>query len=670
MLRRGILAGDILRNLTHRIDPDELLVGKFSCRELTDDERKELEVWRASGARALGRAAGQRAHMAIDYERVLRLGVSGTRNLIERMRSRLDLSRPEDMESDGFYAGCLAALDGLVSLSNRYADHAEELASAEPDAARKAELLEIAAVCRRVPEHPAQTFREAIQSVHFVTWAMCAGNRFLLMQLGRPDRYLLPYYRRDLAEGRITPDEALELIDCLGILLNEYTPRGLAVGWMVGGRDETGQDVCNELTELMLQSIDHVAMAYPGIGLCWTPETPDHIMELACLMLARGRSHPALFGDDVITSGLVRLGLPHRDACRYIHSTCVEITPIAISNVYVASPYHNLVQALHDVIGVPPVGSEAGVPVAEFGTFDDLVAAWKRRLGEMVAAGVEEQNRAMLSRAQSGGFPLLSCFVNDCLLRGKDIDRGGARANWIERSFVGLANLVDSLAAIRSLVFEQRRFTLEQIRQALTANFEGYPDIQAATRRAPKYGNDDDAADELAVMVTDFLLAECERHRSHWNDAVVPGFFCWVMHEYLGRSTRASCDGRAAGFPLADGSGPAQGRERHGPTAMVRSVTRWNHAPMIGGIAVNMRFQPGSDPQALARTIRPVLETFLKLGGFEAQVNVVGADTLRDAQAHPERYRDLVVRIAGYSDYFVGLSPEMQAEVIARSELA
>ncbi|NLI00570.1 MAG: hypothetical protein GX446_13880 [Chthonomonadales bacterium] len=671
MVRRGMLAGDVLRNVTPRIDDDELLVGKFSCRPLTEDERAEVEVWRRVGAPALSRAEGQRAHMAVDYERVLRLGVKGVRELIARYRARLDLSRAEDLEADHFYRGCLAALDGLVALANRYADRAEEMARSEQDAGRRAELLEIAAICRRVPEHPAETFREAVQSVHFVTWALCAGNRFLLMQLGRPDRYLWPYYERDISSGVLTREEAVELLDCLAIMLNEYTPRGLAVGWMVGGRDETGRDVTNELTYLMLQTIDHVRMAYPGIGLCWNPDTPGELMDLACRLLARGRSHPALFADDVITRGLLQLGLPHRDACQYIHSTCVEITPIAISNVYVASPYYNLVQALHDVLGVPPVGGSHGVePVPQPPTFDALMEAWKARIGAMVAEGVAEQNRAMMSRVHNGGFPLLSCFVNDCLARGKDIDRGGARANWIESSFVGLANLVDSLAAIRELVYERKTMSFDQLRAGLASNFEGHPDLQAAIQRTPKYGNDDDRADEIAVRVTEYLLEVCERHRSYWGDAVVPGFFCWIMHEHLGRMTLASCDGRPAGFPLADGSGPAQGRERQGPTAMVRSVTKWNHAPMIGGIAVNMRFQPRPDPDELAATMRPVLETFLKLGGFEAQVNVVGADILRDAQAHPERHRDLVVRIAGYSDYFVGLSPEMQAEVIARAELA
>jgi len=654
-----MLARDILSNLTPVIDDDELLVGKFSCRALSEAERRELTEWQRTGQPAMMRADGQRAHMAIDYDRLLRLGVSGVRDLIERYRARLNPECASDLEADAFYRGCLHALDGMVALSKRYADLAEEQARLVTNAGRREELIEIARISRKVPEQPAASFREAVQAVHFATFCMCAGNRMLLMQLGRPDRYLLPFYERDVADGRLTEDEAQELVDCLGILLNEYTPRGLAVGWMVGGRDEHGRDVTNPLTYLMVRAAGHVRLAYPGIGLCWNSETPQDLMDLACRLLADGCSHPALFNDEVITRGLLNLGLPHRDACLYIHSTCVEITPIAISNVYVASPYYNLIQALHDALDLPEAPA----------TFDEVIERWKSRMRKLIREGVAEQNRCMMTRHQAGGFPLLSCFVNDCLARGRDIDHGGARANWIESSFVGLANLVDALAAVRTLVYEERALTLERMREAVRDDYAGHEDVAAMVRRAPKYGNDDDRADALASEITEFLREECERHRTYWGGPVVPGLFCWIMHEHFGRNTGATFDGRRRGFPLADGSGPAQGRERHGPTAMVRSVTKWDHSPMIGGIAVNMRFQPGRDRRRLAGAIRNVLTPFLKLGGFEAQVNVVDAATLADAQERPELHGDLVVRVAGYSDYFVKLSPEMQAEVMARTEL-
>ncbi|HEY3331933.1 MAG TPA: pyruvate formate lyase family protein [Capsulimonadaceae bacterium] len=667
ILRRGMLAGDILRGMTPVIDTDELLVGKFSRRELTSDESTDIENWRKYGEPATGKAFGQRAHMSIDYDRVLRLGIRGVITQIERYRSSLDTSRAADLEKDCFYRACLSALDGVIVLATKYADLADEQArDAAPE--RIAELTEIARVCRNVPEYPAETFAEAMQAVHFITFAMCAGNRMLLFQPGRPDRYLLPYFRRDMASGRLTREKALELIDCFGILLNEYTPRGLAVGWMVGGRDSSGVDISNELSELFVETIGHVRMAYPAVGVCWTPDTPRDLMRLASRLLARGYSHPALFNDDVITRGLMGLGLSHRDACEYIHSCCVEITPIAISNVYVASPYFNLIQCLHDVLGIPQRGIEP-IAMPDIPSMDDLLGRFNARLHDIVHAGIADQNRCMMSRAQSGGFPLLSCFVNDCLADGKDIDHGGARVNWIECSFVGLANLVDALAAIRLLVFEQRRISLSQLRDALIANFDGHADIKALLDKAPKYGTDNDTVDALVQPITDALRQECEQYRSYWGGAFVPGFFCWQMHEHLGRHTMASADGRAEGFPFADGSGPAQGREMFGPTAAVLSSTKWNHEPMIGGVAVNMRFQPGNQPDDIVEPLSAVCETFLRLGGFETQINVVNTSTLRDAQAHPDRYRDLVVRVAGYSDYFVGLSAEMQAEVIMRSEM-
>lgn len=667
ILRRGMQARDILCGLTPVIDDDELLVGKFSTRPLTAEEEEELDRWRRYGEPAMDRADGQRSHMAVDYPALLGYGIAGIRAQIERYRSMLDIVRPADLEKDDFYRTCLRALDGVVTLAGKYAELAEVQAG-QATSERRVELLEIARICRKVPEQPAETFHEALQAVHFLTFCLCAGNRMLLFQLGRPDRYLLPYYRGDLAAGRLTAEQAQELIDCTGILLNEYTPRGLAVGWMVGGRDQDGCDVTNELTYHFIQAIGHIRLAYPGVGLCWTTDTPADLLALACRLLARGYSHPALFNDEVITRGLCERGLPLRDACQYIHSTCVEITPIAISNVYVASPYYNLVQNLHDVLGIPPVGDPLG-ELPPIGSFTELLDRLKMRLAQTVRDGVIGINRDMMSRAKNGGFPLLSCFVNDCLPRGRDIDHGGARANWIESSFVGLANLVDALAAIRQVVFIEEVLSLAELKQALLADFIGYEPVRAQLARVPKYGNDDDGVDGLAVEVTGWLREICDRHRTYWDGPVVPGLFCWIMHETLGRSTGASADGRSAGFPLADGSGPAQGRERQGPTAAIRSVTKWAHAPLLGGIAVNLRFQSQATPEALVMPMAQVLETFLRLGGFEAQVNVVDAGVLIDARDHPDQHRDLVVRVAGYSDYYISLPPGMQEEILMRTEM-
>ncbi|MBC7236449.1 MAG: hypothetical protein H5T69_11470 [Chloroflexi bacterium] len=684
LVRRAQATADTLRGLTPQIDADELFAGKFSSRPLSAEERAELAAWREGPARALPLVLGQRAHMAIDYERLLRLGLAGIRQQIAVYRSRLDLARAEDLERDAFYRACLIALDGLGELAHRYASHARSLATAEPDPAWRQELETIAAILDRVPERPAETFREALQAIHLVTFALCAGQRMLLFQYGRPDRYLLPYYRRDLAAGRLTPDEAQELIDVLCLMLSRYTPRGLAVGLMIGGRDGSGMDVSNELTRLFLESIAHTRLAYPSIGLCWNEDTPEEIQTRACELLAQGLTHPAIFNDEVITRGLMNAGLPPAEACLYIQSTCVEITPIASSNVYVASPYINLVQLLHDLLGVPPLpgavyrqGPAGGGAlhykgvgqIASVNTFEELLSAYEARLAEAIRLAVADENTCQVTRYYHGGFPLLSCFVNDCLARGLDIDQGGARYNWVEPSFVGLANVVDALAAIRRLVYEEGRLTLEELAEALRNDLAHDEPLRLLLLHgAPKYGNDDDRVDVLACRLTEAIVRECGRYRTFLGGAFHPGFFCWVMHERLGAVTAASADGRRAGAALGDGSGPAQGRERHGPTAAILSATKWEHTPMLGGIAVNLRFTRSRRRAEFVTGLRSLVNTFIRRGGFELQVNVVDTETLKEAQKNPEAYRDLVVRIGGYSDYFVGLSPRMQEEIILRTE--
>jgi formate C-acetyltransferase len=402
-------------------------------------------------------------------------------------------------------------------------------------------------------------------------------------------------------------------------------------------------------------------------------------MQLAGELLAQGLSHPALFNDDVITKGLLGAGLPPAEACLYQQSTCVEITPIASSNVYVASPYINLVQLLHDVLGVPPLGSLPwpAQPPRETPstdgcrpeTFEALLLAYRQRLADAIRQAVMSENTNQATRRYNGGFPLLSCFVNDCLARGRDIDHGGARYNWIEPSFVGLSNVVDSLAAIRQFVYEEKVVSLDDLARAMANNYAGREDLRLMLlHRAPKYGNDDEGVDALAARITGWIREHVRAYTTYLGGQFLSGFFCWIQHERLGRVTAASADGRQAGFPLGDGSGPAQGRERLGPTAAMLSATKWDHAPHLGGIAVNLKFSRPRDPSAFRDRLLDVVETYLRRGGFEVQVNVVDKKTLLAAQQHPEQYRDLVVRIGGYSDYFVGLSSEMQEEIILRTE--
>ncbi len=583
------------------------------------------------------------------------------------------------LAKDAFYRACKISLDALITCAHHYAEYSESLVHQTKDPDRKAELTEIARIFRHIPEHPASTFYEAVQSVHFVVFCLGAGTQTTLFQYGRPDRYLLPFYRKDIANGRITPDQAQTLIDCLGIMQTEFTPGGLAIGWMVGGRNSSGTDICNELTEMFLESIDHVRLPYPDVALCWSQDTPSKIMQISAKAIAKGLSHPAFFNDQVITHGLMNAGLPPAEACLYQNSTCVEITPVASSNVYVASPYINLLQILNDILGIPPEGPQSAAnvpssiklrPISDLPvSYVELVDRFRSGLKQVIRDAVIDQNTQQATRYFNGGQPLLSCFVNDCLSKGIDIDQGGARYNWIEPSFVGLSNLVNSLEAIKKVVFEDHLVSFEDLASALRCNYEGFESIrQLLLNRIVKYGNDDDRADSTAVQVTGWIEEDVRSYRSFLSGQIISGFFTWIMHEQLGRQTGASADGRRAGFPLSAGSGTSQGCEKKGPTAAVLSATKWDHSPHLGGIAVNLKFSKPRDDDAFEQRLMDVVETYLKRGGFEVQVNVIDRATLEAARQSPELYRDLVVRIGGYSDYFVRLSPEMQAEIIQRSE--
>ncbi|MDR1599788.1 MAG: hypothetical protein LBS11_07975 [Oscillospiraceae bacterium] len=653
-------------NVSVYIGPDDLLAGRQSETPLTEAERDELDLL-MDARRMMPSVNGQASHMAIDYELLLAKGAEGILEDIRSKREPLDLTVTTDVRKDIFYASCERALAGLIRFAERHADEARRQAEACPDPRRGQELLAIARNLSNVPRKPASGFYEAIQSVQFVTFAL-SGKPFMrgshLYQLGRPDRYLLPFYERDLREGRITPYEAQTLIDCLAILMPARIPQGLAAGWMVGGRDRSGHAVSNDLTRMSLRSISHTRLVYPGIGLCWCLDTPEEDLRLACEILGEGRSHPALFNDEVISKGLRFHGMPDEDSHEYIHSTCVEITPVASSNAWVASPYMNLAQKLLDVLD------------RDYPSMDALVDSYCAHIAEGMRDNLIRETLWREERARYVTDPLLSCFVSDCLERGVDIEAGGARYNWIMPSFVGLSNAADALTVIERLVFHGD-VSFETLRSALAADYVGYEQLRLRVMNTvPKYGNDDDAADKYALLLTERLTAMAEQYQrrgdgqspSRGDNYLVPSLFCWVMHDEFGRETGASPDGRRAGFPLGDGSGPAQGREATGPTAAILSSTKWDHHKFIGGVAVNVKFSKRMfSPDAIGKMVS-LVRTYFERGGFELQVNVVDRETLLKARANPEEYRDLLVRIGGYSDYFVRLTKTMQEELLARSE--
>ena len=652
--KRGVATGYILSHSTPVIDDGELIVGKPLYSDPTSDELNELEIYKDSKFNP----GGMKSHMAIDYEKLLSKGLSGVMDEINSYRSKLDLNNNKDIEKEEFYLGCLSALEGVKDYSNNYATHAKKMAASCKNKQRKSELLKIAEICRKVPNEPASSFREALQAIHFFTF--CLNS---LYQLGRPDRYLIKYYNSDIELGIINPESAQELIDCLCILFNEYTQKGLAVGFMVGGRDEIGNDITNELTYLFINSIGHTRLIYPGIGLCYTNDTPKDLLNLSCRLLGEGLSHPALFNDKVITEGLETYGLPKKETCNYVHSTCVEITPVASSAVWVACPYINLVQILLDILETDYDGKQS-----ENLNFKMLISKYRQALRDKINIEAVSKNELQEFRSLYGGDPLVSCFVNDCLEVGKDIDRGGARYNWIMPSFVGLANLADSMIAIKYLVYDNEKISMKRYVKALKTDFKSDRLLLSMIQNTvPSYGNDNREADSMVAEISKWIREYTTKNTTFRNDRFVPSLFCWVNHERMGRVTGASPDGRRRGFPLGDGSGPVQGRGTKGPTASIMSATSWGHKEFIGGIAVNMKFNKSFFNDDSIENMMSLVNVFMERGGFELQINSVDQQTLLNARENPQEYRDLIVRIGGYSDYFIHLNRNMQDEVIARS---
>ena len=645
-----------LENLTPWISDGELVVGKIG-NFLTESQQAEWVETYSPIARYACRMAGggQDSHMSIDYELLLSEGIFG---ILRRIEAYLSTCK-EDKKA--FYLGCRECLLAVISHSEAYAREARRLANKTSDPKRKAELAEIARICKKVPAFPAESFHEAIQSAHFVTYVLSLNpfrGGYQQFQLGRPDRYLYPFYIKDVQRGAITREHAQLLLDCLGIQINMRVPNGLSSGYMVGGKNREGSTVANELTEMCMQVVSDIRLVYPSVGLCYTADMPEKYLKQACAILAEGRSHPAIFNDDIISRGLQAYGVPKEDSHDYIHSTCVEITPIASSNVWVASPYTNMAQILLDTM------------TREYADFDEHLQEILHRLDIIIEKNFEEQKRLRIYRSKHSVNPLLSCFVKDCLSRGLDIEQGGAQYNWVMPSFVGMANLVDSLYALKTIIYEQKEMSVSEFKHILDSNFEDCEPLRLRLLNTlPKYGNDLDEIDRYFGIFTDHIVSECKKYQGFLCNAnLVPSVFCWVMHEYFGRKTGATPDGRKKGFPLGDGSGPCQGRELCGPTASILSSTKWKHNELIGGVAVNIKFSKNMLGDQLTEVLHSLIRVYMQRGGFELQINVTDRETLEKARKNPENYRDLVVRIGGYSDYFTRLSHEMQEEVILRTE--
>ncbi len=655
LLWRGRRTFERLRNMTLDIAADDIIIGLPAFRHpsendqiFIDEANKVLETMPIF-------PGGDTGHFHPDYEKLFSVGIRGIRKEIDEYR-KANL----DAESQSFYDSCNLALYGLTS----YIQNTARICREREEAGADEKWSELAEICEWVAAEPPRTFREAVQLMFFATIALWIGEDHYLTTPGRMDQTLWRFYAGDIETGRITPQQALDLICALYIQLNRLLWPGSAISIMVGGRDTTGNAVVNDLSYLCLAARQLTHLVYPTVAIAWHTETPEELMDYGCKILASGIGDPAFFNDEVIAQGLRKHGVSFPDSYNYMNSTCVEIKVCGASNMWVASPYFNCPQSLMDVMAQV---AENEIPMPQ--DFTSLTMLVQRNLAAKVQQAAEEHDNMWNQRAVNACFPLASCFISDCIATGRDFDRGGARYNWVENSFVGLANLADSMHTVNELVYENKEMILTELYDILKSDFAGNEELRRRIRhKLPAYGNDDDCVDALAAEWATFILDTSESQLVGGHP-YVPGFFCWIMHGVLGNQTMATPDGRMAGQPLADGAGAAQGRELAGPTAAVLSSTKWCQQRALGGAVHNAKF-----PQSLVKTahgqkaLKNVITTFLQRGGFEIQINVVDVDILRKAQANPEQYADLVVRVAGYSDYFIHLSKIMQDEVITRTE--
>ena len=648
------------------------------------------EEWKAAyDAGVFTEFMEQRApgHTVLD-DKIYRRGLRDFQVDIDAALAALDPARPDAAARRAELEAMRICADALIGFAGRHAALARAQARAEYDPRRRAELLRIAEVCSRVPAEAPRDFREAIQAYWFVHLGVTIElNTWDAFSPGRLDQHLLPFYRQGLADGTLTRAAAEELLQCLWIKFNNQ-PAPPKVGVTaaesgtytdfaqvnLGGTRADGGDGVSELTMLLLDVVEEMRLLQPSASIQVTEGSPDAFLERAARVIATGFGQPSVFNHDLIVRELLRHGKRLEDARAGGSSGCVEVGAFGKEN-YNLTGYLSLPKLLELALsdGVDPrtgrrLGPASGDPRG-FASFDDLFAAFTAQLAHVVDVKARGNDRIERLFAERMPAPFLSLLIDDCIATGRDYHDGGARYNTTYIQGVGLGTVTDALSALRRHVFETGAVSMEQLLAALAADFSGQERLrQLLLHRTPRYGNDDDAADELMVRVFEAYYAAVDGRPSTKGGTYHINLLPTTVHVYFGSVLGATPDGRRAGTPVSEGVSPVQGADRCGPTAVLRSVAKMDQV-RTGGTLLNQKFTPAllaDEPgrRALAALVR----TYFRLGGHHVQFNVVDADTLRAAQAHPDEHRDLIVRVAGYSDYFCDLGRALQDEIIARTE--
>jgi len=648
--------------------------------------------------KAEGNITSGDAHIAVNYETVLNLGLINYKERTEKKLKELDLTEYRNLNKSYFYRAILVVLDAVAAFAKRYADLALELAEKESDVNRKEELLEMSRILNKVPYYPAETFHEAVQSLWIIHLVLQIESNGHSLSYGRMDQYLNPFYEKDLKLGKITEDSATELLTNLWLKtftinkIRSWSHTRFSAGSplyqnvTVGGQTVDKKDAVNSLSYLILKSVAQTKLPQPNLTVRYHRGLSDDFMKECIEVVRLGFGMPAFNSDEVIIPSFIEKGVDEKDAYNYSAIGCVEVAVpgkwgYRCTGMSFLNFPKSLLIALND--GVDP---ESGTRLCEgvghfkdMTTFDEVMKAWDKIIREFTRHSVIIDSCADLAIEEVTADVLCSALTDDCIERGLNLKEGGAVYDFISDLQVGIANLGDSLAAIKKCVFEDKSFTASELWDALINNFEGEEGKKIQDiliNDAPKYGNDDDYIDLLLREAYEIYIDEIKKYKNtRYGRGPIGGCYYAGTSSISanvpqGAGTLATPDGRKAGEPLAEGCSPSHAMDKNGPTAVFKSVSKLPTHDITGGVLLNQKVTPQmlskeSDREKLILLIRTF---FNRLEGFHVQYNVVSRDTLLDAQKHPEDHRDLIVRVAGYSAFFNVLSKQTQDDIIERTE--
>ena len=660
---------------------------------------EEVRVFMETGVFGMeGKLNAGDAHLAVNYERILKDGLRGYEKRVKEYKASLDLTDPESIDKYCFYNAVLIVLEAVRNFANRYSVLAQDLAEKELNQERKIELLEISRICSKVPYEPAETFQEAVQSVWFIQLILQIESNGHSLSYGRFDQYMYPYYDRDIKNGTIKESEALELLTCLWIktltitkvrsqahtLSSAGSPMYQNV--TIAGQTIDKKDAVNDLSFLVLKSVAQTRLTQPNLTVRYHKNINKHFLDECVEVMRLGFGMPALNNDEIIIPSFMDWQVKEEDAYNYSAIGCVETAvPGKWGYRCTGMSYINFPRMLLCTMnnGVDLTSNKRFTKgygyFTEMESYEELLKAWDKTIREITRYSVIVEN--VIDKASERDVPdiLCSALTDDCIARGKTIKEGGAVYDFISGLQVGIANMADCLAAIKKLVYEEKKITRQELWNAILDDFsspENKKIQEMLIREAPKYGNDDDYVDQLIVEAYDSYIEEIEKYpNTRYNRGPIGGIryagtSSISANVGQGMSTMATPDGRNAFEPLAEGCSPAHNSDKNGPTAVFKSVSKLRTNKITGGVLLNQKMTPQMlSTEENRQKLELLIKTFFnRLHGYHVQYNIVSKETLIDAQKHPEKHKDLIVRVAGYSAFFNVLSKKTQDDIIGRTE--